>query len=158
MINDVLEILEVGKFNLKSMKVNRTHKYGAGDSEGRITEFSSEQHIISIDSTSFGEYGYNNTLYVFNPKKVLLKVYESIWDSTMERSGDYIYVLTETIHDFKHSKPINLERKDTLDTHYFFTSPKPSTKKYIKVKTGKENLIFWNHRYFETWKMTYEGN
>ncbi len=101
---------------------------------------------------------YNSKLKLLSRFNIATNFCSDKTKSIIKNSQDGLDGGIQTIHDFKHSKPIKLERKDTLDTHYFFTSPKPSTKKYIKVKTGKENLIFWNHRYFETWKMTYEGN
>ncbi len=155
-----LNIPEFGSFDLRSMNIDKTHLYGSGDYEGRITRYTSEQRSIIIDSSSYGEYGYIHTCYLLNQDNLIQKIYQSEWESLNGGHNNYTYVITERIFNFKNAPPIQLKRKDTINEHYMASGkyPEPLSKDYNQIDIGDKNLIYWKNELSESWLREYDIN
>ncbi|WP_459212243.1 hypothetical protein [Aquimarina rhabdastrellae] len=152
-----LTIARFGDFNLKSMKIDKTHQYSSGDYEGTITKYTTVEKAVVIDSSSYGEYGYTHTCYLLDQDNGIQKVYQSQWESLNGNHDNFIYVVTEKVFDFKNDPPIQLKRKDTIAEHYMFSKqyPEPLDKTYNQVNIGDKDLKYWNKELSESWIREY---
>jgi len=144
------EILTLEKFKMPHLSLDSTHEYGAGDCFGKITYYSRSNVGLGIDSMSCGEYGYTNTHYLLDSKKAIQAIYLKQSESLLQPDGNWKYVLTERLIDFRNTQVTVLERIDTLDDHTKNIINKEFAVK--KLKDGQPSLRQWTKEFREIWE------
>ncbi|MDX5513575.1 MAG: hypothetical protein LPK01_15310 [Hymenobacteraceae bacterium] len=145
-----LEILVLGKFLLPDVSTDSTNEYGAGDCFGKVTYYSQRNIGLGIDSMSCGEYGYTNTHYLLNSKKMVQAVYLKKSESLPQSDGTWKNALTERLIDFRNNRAIVKERMDTVNDD---TQSIINKKFEIKeLKDRQTSLEHWNNEFQVLWE------
>jgi hypothetical protein len=145
-----LEILTQGKFKMPDVSVDSTNEYGAGDCFGKVTYYSQRNIGLGIDSMSCGEYGYTNTHFLLNSKKMVQAVYLKKSESLPQPDGNWKNALTERLIDFRNNRAIVRERMDTIND-----DTKSIINKKFEIKELKDrqtSLEHWNKEFQILWE------
>jgi len=148
--NSEMELLTLEKFKMLSISIDSTNEYGAGDCFGKVTCYSPENFILGFDSMSCGEYGYTNTHYLLDSKKMIQAVYLKKSESLLQPNGNWKYALAERIIDFRNNQAIIREKIDTLDDDTKNIINKEFETK--KITDRQTSLEHWNKEFRELWK------
>lgn len=144
------EILPLWKFKLPDVSIDSTNEYGGGDCSGKVTYYSQGNIGLGIDSMSCGEYGYTNTYYLLNSKKLVQAIYLKKSESLPQPDGNWKNALTERLIDFRNNRAIVKERMDTINDE----TKSIINKKFIVKDLGdrQTGLDHWNKEFQLLWE------
>ena len=146
-----IDLPAFGVFDLAAMKVDSTHKYGAGDCEGNVTRYASAHGGLATDSLLCGEWGYTYTHYLLSPKGSIQGVFITKSESAVNpQNNAYYFILTEQIIDFKSDPASVLVRIDTANDYSNKVIEKPFTEDTTaNLQTSQDH---WQMEYESLWE------